>query len=244
MLTHTHTFAILELPPSVHALIKEKLIAAGYDHAIDAEGTIDMHGIGIAPDGGSDDPLKDMEVRKDAAYLERNRLVAALASCFPAGVARTAIDGWNPEWHGCVYIDLPTGQASWHFHDSHAHLFGHLPKYHKPWDGHTTEEKYQRLEDFSASRRITVWQMDDCEWWVGAGPADALAAAMRDFYGYTEDDKIEPTELTDADLDRLKFTDCDENERPTGTIRTFREQLAIELEAGGSFPRMFASTEY
>ena len=89
--------------------------------------------------------LIEMEARKDAAYLERNQVVAALARAFPSGVARTAIEGWSEDWHGCVYIDLPTGQASWHFHDSQAYLFEGLPPYTKPWDRHTTEEKYRRL---------------------------------------------------------------------------------------------------
>lgn len=89
--------------------------------------------------------LADMTVRKDAAYLERNQVVAALAKAFPSGIARTAIEGWSEDWHGCVYIDLPTGQASWHFHDSHAYLFDGLPPYTKGWDGHDTPEKYRRL---------------------------------------------------------------------------------------------------
>jgi len=87
----------------------------------------------------------EMEARKDAAYLERNQVVAALAKCFPSGVARTAIEGWSEDWHGCVYIDLPTGQASWHFHDSQAYLFEGLPPYTGKWDGHDTPEKYRRL---------------------------------------------------------------------------------------------------
>lgn len=91
------------------------------------------------------DRLTEMEARKDAAYLERNQVVAALAKCFPSGVARTAIEGWSEDWHGCVYIDLPTGQASWHFHDSQAHLFRDLPPYTGTWDGHDTPEKYRRL---------------------------------------------------------------------------------------------------
>lgn len=81
----------------------------------------------------------------DGAYTERNRLVAYLASLFPSGVKNTAIPGWDEAWHGCVYIDLPTGQASWHYHDSEAHLFAHLPPYAGEWDGHTTEEKYERI---------------------------------------------------------------------------------------------------
>lgn len=88
--------------------------------------------------------------QKDNAYLERNCCVAliarmALASGWRAGTARTAIDGWSEDWHGCVYVDLPTGQVSWHFHDSQAHLFSDLPAYGSTWDGHDTPEKYRRV---------------------------------------------------------------------------------------------------
>ncbi len=95
--------------------------------------------------------LEAMRARKDAAYEERNRVVAMLASCYPSGIARTAIEGWNEEWHGCVYIDLPNGQASWHYHDSQHHLFAHLPPYTGQWDGHTTEQKYERLAEAARS---------------------------------------------------------------------------------------------
>jgi len=98
----------------------------------------------LRPDAAPD-PLREMEARKDAAYLERNQVVAALAKAYPSGVARTAIEGWAEDWHGCVYIDLPTGQASWHFHDSQAYLFADLPPYTGKWDGHDTPEKYRRL---------------------------------------------------------------------------------------------------
>lgn len=49
------------------------------------------------------DSLRDMEQRKDAAYSERNQVVAALAKCFPSGVGKTAIEGWSEDWRG------PTG---------------------------------------------------------------------------------------------------------------------------------------
>jgi len=92
--------------------------------------------------------LEDLLATKaalDAAYLERNQVVAALARSYPAGIAQTPIEGWAPEWWGCVYIDLPTGQASWHYHVREAHLFAGLPAYAGKWDGHTTAEKYARL---------------------------------------------------------------------------------------------------
>lgn len=86
-----------------------------------------------------------MADKANAAYTERNRLVAALARLYPSGLARTAIPGWDPGWHGCVYIDLPTGQVSWHFHDDDAHLFEGIPPYAGHWDGHDTPTKYERL---------------------------------------------------------------------------------------------------
>lgn len=97
----------------------------------------------------SSDEVKRLEAERDGAYEERNRVVAVLARLFPSGVARTEIEGWDPEWHGCVFIDLPTGQASWHFHDSQAHLFDGLPPYSNGWDGHTTPQKYARLAAFA-----------------------------------------------------------------------------------------------
>jgi hypothetical protein len=83
---------------------------------------------------------------KDGAYLERNKLVALLAKLCPSGIKRTAIDGWSDDWHGCVFIDFPWGQASWHYHDSQAHLFEGLPPYQGEWDGHTTDEKYAAID--------------------------------------------------------------------------------------------------
>lgn len=92
----------------------------------------------------------EMRTRKNNAYTERNRCVAlmahtALALGVDAGRSRTNIPGWDEKWHGIVYIDLPTGQVSWHFHDDHAPLFASLPEYDGTWDGHDIEEKYRRV---------------------------------------------------------------------------------------------------
>jgi len=89
--------------------------------------------------------LADAESSKNCAYTERNQLVALLSRLYPSGIRKTDIPGWDPEWHGCVFIDTPEGQMSWHYHDSDAGLFVGLPPYEKPWDGHSTVEKYQRL---------------------------------------------------------------------------------------------------
>src|SRR5258705_9620523 len=82
---------------------------------------------------------------KNEAYRQRNYLVAALARLFPSGITRTAIPDWDPEWHGCCFIDLPSGQISYHYHDREAHLFADLPPYEKPWDGHDKDTVHRRL---------------------------------------------------------------------------------------------------
>ena len=91
------------------------------------------------------DRIEKLEAARDGAYTERNRLVAFLSNIYPSGVKKTAIPGWDEAWHNCVYIDLPVGQASWHYHNDETHLFAHLPPYESEWDGHTTEEKYERI---------------------------------------------------------------------------------------------------
>lgn len=90
---------------------------------------------------------------------------------------------------------------------------------------------------------MKIIEMNDCDWWIG----ESLVACVKDYQdniedspGYTQDAR----ELTEEELDSLKFSLRDENERPTGQKRTFREQLAIEVAQGGDFPRLFASTEY
>ena len=101
------------------------------------------------------DQRDELEKAKNGAYDERNRCVAAMAKMgialgWTCGIGVHDVtnepDGWDPEWLNIVYIDTPAGQASWHIHDRDLTLFAHLPRYEKPWDGHTPLQKYKRLE--------------------------------------------------------------------------------------------------
>lgn len=78
-----------------------------------------------------------------ALVEQRHQVVAALANCFPSGVVVTSAS--EPDWYGYVYIELPTGQVSWHFDETQAHIFAHLPPYQGEWDGHDKHETYRRL---------------------------------------------------------------------------------------------------
>jgi hypothetical protein len=88
---------------------------------------------------------------KNSAYFERNNLVAALARVYPSGIRRTIIEGWDDDWHGCCFIDLPSGQISYHYHDSHAHLFEKFSPYETPWDGHDKDTVHARLAAIDAA---------------------------------------------------------------------------------------------
>jgi hypothetical protein len=85
--------------------------------------------------------------QKDAAYRERDQLVAALSKEFPAHLARhdPLAPGYDAEYSNIVCVHLPTGQATWHIPDSELPLFDHLGGGDEHWDGHDTEEKYRRL---------------------------------------------------------------------------------------------------
>lgn len=93
--------------------------------------------------------LAEAKAGEDQAYAERAHLVAALACLFPSGIRRTSIEGWKPAWHGCVYIDLPSGQISYHYHDSQAHLFEMFPPYEKPYDNHDKQIVHHRLAELA-----------------------------------------------------------------------------------------------
>jgi hypothetical protein len=102
--------------------------------------------------GATQSELKRAREATDAAYTERNKCVALIArmalklGCEVA-LTRTAIEGWDPAWHGCLYIQLPTGQVSWHYHTREGYLFLGLPVRGAVWDGHDTPEKYRRVFD-------------------------------------------------------------------------------------------------
>lgn len=91
--------------------------------------------------------VAELRATKDGAYTERNHLVALLARLFPSGIRPTNIEGWDPEWQGCVYIDMPDGkQISYHYHDNQAHLFKDLPPYTKEYDGHQKDDVHELLQ--------------------------------------------------------------------------------------------------
>ena len=90
-----------------------------------------------------------LEAQKDGAYEERNKLVCFLTKLFPSWLSRhqPEDDEWGADWRWVVFVLLPTGQVSWHIHDSQLPEFEHLQRDDvAEWDGHTTDEKYARID--------------------------------------------------------------------------------------------------
>lgn len=94
----------------------------------------------ITPEAVLRQVLDDI-VRHDTDYQTRYVLVfqavpLALQCGYAAGIR---IDPAEPEWP-VVYIELPTGQVSWH-----------MPQFDPAFDGHTTDEKFARIRAYLAT---------------------------------------------------------------------------------------------
>lgn len=93
--------------------------------------------------------LDETRKAKDNAYTERNKLVCLLSKVFPSSIQDHVLkegEQWDEDWRKVIFIELPTGQCSWHIHRLEEPMFAHLGDMGMKWDGHTTEEKYQRVD--------------------------------------------------------------------------------------------------
>jgi hypothetical protein len=78
-----------------------------------------------------------------AVYRERAHLVAHLAAIYPSHIQP---DPAEPDYL-VLHLGLPTGQATWHIAPDDLDLFGHVrTDLNQDCDGHTTDEKYRRLD--------------------------------------------------------------------------------------------------
>lgn len=99
-----------------------------------------------------------LEKEKNGAYKERDMLLTLLTKLIPRSQVwlerHPETDTvWEDDWRWIVFVQLPTGQASWHIHDSELPWFEHVRRVvfddqsiqKNSWDGHTTPQKYERV---------------------------------------------------------------------------------------------------
>lgn len=96
--------------------------------------------------------------QRDDAYHERNMLVQALTKLWPSHLTKhSEMDlDWDPEWLNIVCVHSPMGQLTWHIHERELPMFDHLALWPNDWDGHSTNEKYDRLQ-----RLEQQWKRED-----------------------------------------------------------------------------------
>lgn len=82
-------------------------------------------------------------------WERRNQLVMRVARAatllgWPVGAG---YDSALPEYPGVIIVDLPTGQVSWHVPD----VPRRMPEHPSGWDGHTREDKAERIGAYLAA---------------------------------------------------------------------------------------------
>ena len=93
---------------------------------------------------------------------------------------------------------------------------------------------------------MKIFKLNDCDWYAAEDMESAIQQIMHDT-GNTREDCVDYSahELTDEEMDRLRFMDDREGDpESAGTSRSFREQLALMVERGETFPCPFATTEF
>lgn len=84
---------------------------------------------------------------------------------------------------------------------------------------------------------VVVVQINDYDWMIGES-VESCVEEYKKSYSSDPDDYSDPWALDDQELDRLIFRD-----EYADTERTFREQVEVEVQSGGQFPRIFACAE-
>jgi hypothetical protein len=96
--------------------------------------------------------LAEAEASRDSAYRERAHLIALLTALYPSHIGYT--DPSAPDW-AVIIIEAPTGQLSWHIAPDDMDLFSHVQDTNRiicrGWDGHTTDQKYERIRALTAT---------------------------------------------------------------------------------------------
>ena len=101
----------------------------------------------------------------------------------------------------------------------------------------------QETPGMTAALPWRVFKVTDCDWWI----ARTLSEAIEDCKRQTgmDEELAEARELSEAELDRLKYIEGREQPRSKWVRRTFREELARRAACEWEKkPGMFASTEY
>lgn len=92
-------------------------------------------------------------------------------------------------------------------------------------------------------KQVKVFQMNDCDWYVGATAEECVKKIIQDTESNDIVDDGYPIELSDEEMNSIMFTHLNYGDRPDYKI-TFAERLKEMIEEKADFPCVFATTEY
>jgi NAD(P)H-hydrate repair Nnr-like enzyme with NAD(P)H-hydrate dehydratase domain len=93
---------------------------------------------------------------------------------------------------------------------------------------------------------IKIYKMNDCDY-VAAENIDDAKKALEETLGYEQDPEDMPFVLTEKEMEKLKFLDCEpgsEESKDPKNKRSFKAQLEKMVVEGEKFPCFFASSEF
>lgn len=97
-----------------------------------------------------------LECQMKKVYSDRNHAVSLAARLAEDQGYKVyvGIDPAEPDWP-VFYIELPTGQLSWHVSPGYFEKLSRLFKRAKPnhWDGHSTKTKHHRIRQFLRKKK-------------------------------------------------------------------------------------------
>lgn len=106
--------------------------------------------------------LETHESKLESVYNERSRCIALILKMaeqmgFKTGLAEHPVDdeSWDADWTTIAVVILPCGQLTWHIPIWDRYLFNetrHFEDDEYQWDGHTTEEKYNRMHSLTGDQ--------------------------------------------------------------------------------------------
>lgn len=88
------------------------------------------------------------------------------------------------------------------------------------------------------NRKAHVYKVNDIDWWCDYSPEEAKKNYVK-FAGISDENYEEPIELTEEELNRLKYKPDERAVKPI----TFKEELANRV-IYNDVPSFFASTEW
>ena len=120
--------------------------------------------------------MNKLESTPDEAYLDRNLAVQAFGKLAMQNGFNVGI---KPDGeYSILYIDLPTGQVSWHI--PLGELIHVFPEYQREWDNHSVELKRERIRWYTMGERFDIKTMPSDEFWNEAGKAVASSFLSMD----------------------------------------------------------------